>query len=153
MTRYIGGQDQTQSVLFPECVDDWIDEDNPVRTVDVFVDGLHLARFRFERTQPAATGRPAYRSANQPPGLSSINGRPHAVALRFVRRDQPTGGLIPSRSRPGYAHYEPADVAGLSSGVADYCLRLRVAARPARPRPRRASVPGSGTPFAAPILN
>src|SRR5512144_2203934 len=34
---------------------------------------------------------------------------------------------------------------GLSSGVVDYCLRLRVAARPARPRPRRARVPGSGT--------
>jgi len=34
---------------------------------------------------------------------------------------------------------------GLTSGVADYFLRLRVAARPARPRPRRARVPGSGT--------
>ena len=60
MGRYIDGQDRTQSVLFPERLEDWIDEDNPVRAVDVFVDALDLARLGFERAEPAETGRPAY---------------------------------------------------------------------------------------------
>ena len=60
MGRYIDGQERTQSVLFPERLDDWIDEDNPVRAVDVFVDALDLARLGFERAEPAETGRPAY---------------------------------------------------------------------------------------------
>jgi transposase len=63
MARYIDGQDRTQSVLFPERLDDWIDDDNPVRAVDVFVEELDLGRLGFERAQPAATGRPAYRPA------------------------------------------------------------------------------------------
>jgi transposase len=61
MGRYIEGQDRTQSVLFPERLDDWIDGENPVRVVDVFVDELDLVRLGFERAQPAQTGRPAYR--------------------------------------------------------------------------------------------
>jgi transposase len=60
MGRYIEGQDRTQSVLFPERLDDWIDGENPVRVVDVFVDELDLVRLGFERAQPAQTGRPAY---------------------------------------------------------------------------------------------
>jgi len=63
MGRYIDGQDRTQSVLFPERLDDWIDEDNPVRAVDVFVEELDLGRLGFERAQPAQTGRPAYHPA------------------------------------------------------------------------------------------
>jgi transposase len=63
MGRYIDGQDRTQSVLFPERLDDWIDEDNPVRAVDVFVEELDLGRLGFERAQPAETGRPAYHPA------------------------------------------------------------------------------------------
>jgi transposase len=63
MKRYIDGEDRTQSVLFPERLDDWIGEDNPVRVVDVFVDGLDLTKLGFERAQPAITGRPAYHPA------------------------------------------------------------------------------------------
>ena len=63
MSRYIDGRDRTQSVLFPERLDDWIDEDNPVRAVDVFVDALDLVQLGFERAQPAETGRPAYHPA------------------------------------------------------------------------------------------
>ena len=63
MGRYIDGQDRTQSVLFPERLDDWIDEGNPVRAVDVFVDALDLVHLGFERAQPAETGRPAYHPA------------------------------------------------------------------------------------------
>jgi transposase len=43
MKRFVEGQDRGQSTLFPECLEDWIDEDNPVRVIDVFVNGLDLA--------------------------------------------------------------------------------------------------------------
>ena len=42
MKRFIEGADRGQSTLFPECLEDWIDEDNPVRAVDAFVDRLDL---------------------------------------------------------------------------------------------------------------
>jgi transposase len=60
MRRFVEGTDRGQSTLFPECLDDWIDEDNPVRVIDAFVDTLDLAELRFEGVEPAATGRPAY---------------------------------------------------------------------------------------------
>ena len=63
MGRYVEGQDRTQSVLFPERFDDWIDEDSTVRVIDVFVDELDLSKLGFERADPAATGRPGYSPA------------------------------------------------------------------------------------------
>jgi len=46
--------------LLPECLDDFIDEDNPVRVIDVFVDELDLAGLGFDGAVPAMTGRPSY---------------------------------------------------------------------------------------------
>ena len=46
--------------MLPECLDDWVDESNPVRAVDVFVDALDLRELGFDGVDPAATGRPAY---------------------------------------------------------------------------------------------
>jgi len=63
MTRYIQGSDRSQVTLLPECLDDYIDEDNPVRVVDVFVDELDLTELGFERVTPAMTGRPGYHPA------------------------------------------------------------------------------------------
>ena len=60
MKRFVEGVDRGQSTLLPECVEDWISEDNPVRVIDVFVDGLDLGEMAFEGVDPAATGRPAY---------------------------------------------------------------------------------------------
>jgi len=54
------GADRGQSTLLPECLDDWISEDNPVRAIDIFVDELDLADLGFGRVDPKATGRPAY---------------------------------------------------------------------------------------------
>ena len=59
MKRFIEGETRSQSTLFPERIDDYISEENPVRVVDVFVDGLDLALIGF-KTEPSATGRPAY---------------------------------------------------------------------------------------------
>jgi transposase len=63
MSRFIEGEDRSQSVLFPESLDEWITEDNPVRVVDAFVEELDLAELGFQRAEPAETGRPAYRPA------------------------------------------------------------------------------------------
>ncbi len=60
MKRYVEGEDRSQSTLFPESLDDYIAEDNPVRAIDVFVDELDLAKLGFDGMQPEATGRPAY---------------------------------------------------------------------------------------------
>ncbi len=60
MKRFIEGVDRGQSTLFPECLEDWIDEDNPVRVIDVFVDELDLGGLGFDRAEPEATGRPGY---------------------------------------------------------------------------------------------
>jgi transposase len=60
MKRFVEGTDRGQSTLFPECLDDWIDENNPVRVIDAFVDTLDLAELEFEGVEPAETGRPAY---------------------------------------------------------------------------------------------
>ena len=40
-------------------LDDFIDESNPVRVIDAFVEALDLAELGFEGVEPAATGRPA----------------------------------------------------------------------------------------------
>ena len=60
MKRFVEGVDREQGTLFPERLDDYIGEDNPVRVVDVFVDELDLAVLGFDRVEPRATGRPGY---------------------------------------------------------------------------------------------
>jgi transposase len=60
MKRFIEGADRCQTTLLPECLDDWVDESNPVRAVDAFVDALDLAKLGFKDVEPAATGRPGY---------------------------------------------------------------------------------------------
>jgi transposase len=60
MKRFVEGDDRKQVALLPECVDDYIGQDNPVRIVDVFVDELDLTTLGFNGTMPAITGRPSY---------------------------------------------------------------------------------------------
>lgn len=48
MNRFVEGENRSQSLLFPERLDDYIDEDNPVRASEVFVDGLDLKSLGFE---------------------------------------------------------------------------------------------------------
>jgi transposase len=63
MKRFTEGVERGQSTLFPECLEDWVGEDNSVRVADVFVDGLDLAGLGFDRVSPEATGRPGYHPA------------------------------------------------------------------------------------------
>jgi transposase len=57
---YIEGNDRSQLTFLPECIDDYVDENNPVRVIDIFVDSLDMDDLGFLRTQPADTGRPPY---------------------------------------------------------------------------------------------
>ncbi len=63
MKRFIEGVDRSQTTLFPDRLEDWIDDDNPVRVIDVFVDELELLELGFERVAPKRTGRAAYHPA------------------------------------------------------------------------------------------
>ena len=55
MTRFIEEDNRSQATLFPEQLDEYIAEDNPVRVIDAFVDGLDLRDLKFERAVPKAT--------------------------------------------------------------------------------------------------
>lgn len=57
---YVEGASREQRVLFPEVLDDYITEDNLVRFIDAFVDGLEMEELGFDRTAPKETGRPPY---------------------------------------------------------------------------------------------
>ncbi|MDX1539757.1 IS1182 family transposase [Arsukibacterium sp.] len=63
MTHHIKGQGRHQVTLLPEALDDFVTEDNPVRVVDLFVDGLQLDSLGFERVSAKQTGRPGYHPA------------------------------------------------------------------------------------------
>ena len=63
MKRFIEGVDRSQSTLFPDRLEDYIAEDNPVRIVDAFVEALDLRALGFQSVDPHATGRPAYHPA------------------------------------------------------------------------------------------
>ena len=60
MRRFVEEADRGQWMLLPECLEDFIDESNPVRVIDAFVDALDLGEMNFEGVEPAATGRPSY---------------------------------------------------------------------------------------------
>jgi transposase len=61
---YIEGKDRKQTVLFPEVLDDYISEENPVRFIDVFIERLDLSEIGFGRAIPKETGRPPYDPAD-----------------------------------------------------------------------------------------
>src|SRR5271163_3564575 len=60
MKRFVEGQDRGQLILLPECLDDYVGDDNPVRVVDAFIDELDLAVMGFVGVIQEATGRPSY---------------------------------------------------------------------------------------------
>ena len=63
MAGFVEGLGRGQVSLFPAQLDDYVADDNPVRAVDAFVDGLDLAKLGFTDTKPLATGRPGYHPA------------------------------------------------------------------------------------------
>ena len=60
MKRFVEGKHRGQRTLFPECLEDWIDKDDPVRVIDVFVEEVDLGELGFGGVDPEATGRLSY---------------------------------------------------------------------------------------------
>src|SRR5438874_11822911 len=104
MKRFVEGLDRGQSTLFPECLEDWIGEDNPVRVIDVFVNELDLAGLGFSGVDPELTGRPSY----HPSALLKlyIYGYPNRVQsrLQLERKAGPNVEVmwLPGRLTPDY---------------------------------------------------
>src|SRR5882757_6416742 len=95
MTRFVVGDDRSQSTLFPERLDDYLGEDNPVRAIDVLVDELDLAKLGFDGVEPQATGRPAYHPAT----FEDLR-----LRLPQPRAVEPSAGTgVPTQHRVGLA--------------------------------------------------
>ena len=63
MSAFVEGIDRGQSTFFPAMLDDYVSEDNLVRAVDAFVEGLDLGKLGFSRVVPLERGRPSYHPA------------------------------------------------------------------------------------------
>jgi transposase len=95
MRRFVEGIDRGQTTLFPECLEDWIGEDNPVRVIDVFVDELDLAELGFGGVDPEATGRPSY----HPSVLLKLYIYGYLNRVQSSRRRSQPPMLLPERFR------------------------------------------------------
>ena len=58
--KYIKGCERSAITMLPDCVEDYVNEDNPVRVIDAFVDNMDIESMGFMRWAPSRTGRPAY---------------------------------------------------------------------------------------------
>src|ERR671913_183066 len=63
MKRFVEGEDRRQATLLPDCLDDYVAPDNPVRIIEAFVDELDLGALGFAGVVPEVTGRPSYHPA------------------------------------------------------------------------------------------
>ena len=58
--NYVEGMNRNQGILLPDTLDDYVGEDNPVRFIDAFVDGLDMKELGFKHSEPSEEGRPPY---------------------------------------------------------------------------------------------
>jgi transposase len=79
MKRFIEGEERSQITLLPECLEDYIAGDNPVRVVDVFVDELKLHALGFEGAAPAPNGQTGVSPGPAPEDLHLRLPQPGAV--------------------------------------------------------------------------
>lgn len=60
MSEHVEGLNRDQTLLFPETLEKYVDQDNPVRFIDAFIDSLNSEKIGFTHAIPAETGRPSY---------------------------------------------------------------------------------------------
>src|SRR5260221_11171638 len=103
MQGFVQGADRQQTTLLPECLDDWVDEGNSIRAVDVFVDALELRDLGFDGVDPAATGRPAYHPSPDAQALHLRLSQPGPIEPAAGARawPQPRGDVADRTARHG----------------------------------------------------
>ena len=134
MKRFIEGESREQVTLLPECLDDYIGQDNPVRIVDAFVEELDLLSLGFQGADPAVTGRPAYH-----PGvllklyiygyLNRIQSsrRLEREAQRNVELMWLTGRLAPDfKTIADFRHHNGAGIRNVCRGFIGLCRELKL---------------------------
>ena len=82
MAGFIEGVDRGQLSLLPESLDQWVEDSNPVRVIDAFVEQLDLDELGFKMAEPADLGRPGYN-----PALLRFLGMHHRYASQLRRRN------------------------------------------------------------------
>ena len=119
MSRFVVGDDRSQSTLFPERLDDYLGEDNPVRAIDVFVDELDLARLGFGGVEPEATGRPAYHPATLLKIYVRLDRNPSKMRLRRQTVEHPFGTI---KSWMGSTHFQMKSLKHVGTEMALHVL-------------------------------
>ena len=101
MKRFVEGVDREQASFFPECLEDWIAEENAVRVIEAFVEGLDLGALGFSRVAPKATGTISSVSRPTRPETRATRGsRSQAVNACAAQRTAVSEGITmagPSR--------------------------------------------------------
>ena len=120
MKRFVEGEDRRQATLLPECLDDYVAPDNPVRIIEAFVDELDLAALGFAGVVPEATGRPGLSSRHPAQDLHLRLSQPRPL-------QPPPGAGDPAQPRADLADRPP------DAGLQDHC-RLPPRQRPSHPR-------------------
>ncbi len=143
MKRFIEGVDRGQSTLFPECLEDWIDEDNPVRVIDVFVDELGLGGLGFGRATPEATGRPGYHRPGPQGQGDHITATAAGLHTLELSEGSARGGLLIK----GWVSFQSAKWASFRPALT---TRLDLTVAPEPTGPVRTATHGDGV-CAAPV--
>lgn len=60
MNEHVAGAHRDQTILFPDTLDRYVDEENPVRFIDAFIDSLNIEKLGFKHAISCDTGRPSY---------------------------------------------------------------------------------------------
>ena len=108
MSGFVEGIDRSQSTLFPAMLDDYVSEDNLVRAVDAFVEGLDLGKLGFGRVAPLEKGRPAYHPSDAAQDI-------HLRLSQSRSVEPPPGAGMPAQHRAGLAD------GASGTGFQDHC--------------------------------
>lgn len=60
MNEYVKGLDRNQTALIPKTLEEYIDQDNPIRFIDAFIDSLNIEELGFKHSTPTQVGRRSY---------------------------------------------------------------------------------------------
>ena len=72
MGRFVEGADLSQLSVLPECLEDWVDEDNPVQVIEAFVEALDLPALGFDGIHDVRIGRLVELEADDPAKLEAL---------------------------------------------------------------------------------